>query len=180
MRNRADSPTKTCTRAGCTKPLRARGLCSTHYNQAHQPDRHQLEPRPCEVCQEVVMRTPGDRYRTACSTRCRNLLTWGHPEGKHYQWDRDAMTRARHAGATDVHLVRRDGVGERDGWVCQICLRPTNRTADPLHPDAPTVDHIVPLSKGGQHTMSNVQLACYSCNSRKRDTMDEPLTCAIT
>lgn len=33
----------------------------------------------------------------------------------------------------------------------------------------PTLDHIVPLSKGGTHSKGNVRLVCASCNSAKRD-----------
>lgn len=32
-----------------------------------------------------------------------------------------------------------------------------------------TQDHITPLSKGGNHTMSNIVPACTSCNSKKKD-----------
>jgi 5-methylcytosine-specific restriction endonuclease McrA len=34
-------------------------------------------------------------------------------------------------------------------------------------PNAPTLDHIVPISKGGSHIRSNVQLACLECNQAK-------------
>ena len=33
--------------------------------------------------------------------------------------------------------------------------------------DVPTVDHMVPLSRGGAHAVSNLTLACQPCNSGK-------------
>lgn len=44
------------------------------------------------------------------------------------------------------------------GHRCVYCDRQMQRL---------TMDHIVPLSKGGSHTVSNVVPACKSCNSRK-------------
>ena len=172
MRTKADSPTKTCGHPGCDRPLRARGLCSTHYNRERYPDRHARVMKPCEVCGTPVLRDKQDRYRTACSIPCRNLLTFGREAATTGRaWEDWAAARARAAGATIVEHISREVVGTRDHWTCQICHHPTNRDADPLHPSAPTIDHIVPLSRGGQHTMTNVQLACYSCNSRKQDQM---------
>jgi 5-methylcytosine-specific restriction endonuclease McrA len=38
------------------------------------------------------------------------------------------------------------------------------------HLDEATIDHIVPLSKGGSNLLSNLVLACYQCNSERSDT----------
>jgi 5-methylcytosine-specific restriction endonuclease McrA len=34
-----------------------------------------------------------------------------------------------------------------------------------------TMDHVIPLSKGGEHTKTNVVPACPSCNSKKHDKL---------
>lgn len=34
--------------------------------------------------------------------------------------------------------------------------------------DAPTIDHRVPLTRGGKHEIRNLLIACHSCNARKQ------------
>lgn len=46
---------------------------------------------------------------------------------------------------------------------CAICGEPPTRE-NPL-----TLDHRVPISRGGSSDPSNLQAACRSCNSRKRN-----------
>jgi 5-methylcytosine-specific restriction endonuclease McrA len=58
-------------------------------------------------------------------------------------------------------------VFERDGWRCQLCCRPVDRAAAVPDPDAPTLDHVIPLSAGGEHTRANTQCAHFLCNARK-------------
>lgn len=59
-------------------------------------------------------------------------------------------------------------VFERDGWQCYLCKRQTVKelrgTYEPL---APELEHIVPISRGGTHTWSNVACACRACNRAK-------------
>ena len=72
---------RTCTIDGCDKPHRARGLCATHYNQVHQPDRHKPVEVECVVCGTRVVRhraSKGTRvYGQVCSASCRQYLTHG-------------------------------------------------------------------------------------------------------
>lgn len=35
------------------------------------------------------------------------------------------------------------------------------------HPRVATIDHIVPVSRGGADHISNMQLACFECNEKK-------------
>ncbi|MCP4828485.1 MAG: HNH endonuclease [Proteobacteria bacterium] len=42
------------------------------------------------------------------------------------------------------------------------------------NPLSATKDHVVPLSKGGEHSQSNIVAACLRCNGDKADlTLDE-------
>lgn len=47
---------------------------------------------------------------------------------------------------------------ERDGNICPGC---NTEISDP------TLDHIIPLSNGGDHLVDNLRLLCRSCNSKK-------------
>jgi HNH endonuclease len=175
MRTRADSPTKNCTVEGCDRPLRARGLCSTHYNQ-RDPNRHASRPVPCAVCGTLIMRPYASSRQPACSVECRRHLQLGHePAGPGaYDWTSDAATRARQAGATVIEPFDRNEVFERDGWICYLCERPVDRMVSIFHGDSPTIDHVVPLSRGGEHSMRNAATTHLRCNSSKQDRVIPP------
>jgi 5-methylcytosine-specific restriction endonuclease McrA len=51
--------------------------------------------------------------------------------------------------------------------MCGICLQPVNPKL--VSPDLMRVslDHVIPLSRGGGHTFDNVQCAHLICNIRK-------------
>ena len=69
-----------------------------------------------------------------------------------------------------VEDVSRGFVIKRDKYKCQICFTYVFETASHHDPQYPNIDHIVPLSKGGEHSYANVQLTCRSCNCHdKRD-----------
>lgn len=60
-----------------------------------------------------------------------------------------------------VPPVNRREVLRRDNHTCQYCGSMRNLT----------IDHVIPRSKGGQHTWDNVVAACERCNSSKGDRL---------
>lgn len=55
---------------------------------------------------------------------------------------------------------------ERDRWICQLCKKRVNKRLSYPHPYSASLDHIIPLSKGGNHTRANVHLAHLTCNKK--------------
>lgn len=60
-------------------------------------------------------------------------------------------------------------VYERDGWLCQICKTAVERERSWPDMWCATLDHRIPLTAGGEHTLLNVQLAHWICNLHKGD-----------
>jgi 5-methylcytosine-specific restriction endonuclease McrA len=58
--------------------------------------------------------------------------------------------------------LSRRAVFLRDGGRCQYCGG-----------KAESIDHVIPRSRGGEHTWENVVAACERCNSAKRDRLLE-------
>jgi 5-methylcytosine-specific restriction endonuclease McrA len=59
-------------------------------------------------------------------------------------------------------------LANRDGWRCHLCGKKVSRTAKWPNRKAPTVDHIIPVSLGGEHSYRNTALAHWGCNVDKQ------------
>ncbi|MBM0237734.1 HNH endonuclease [Micromonospora sp. ATA32] len=52
----------------------------------------------------------------------------------------------------------------RDRWKCGICGRKINPKLKHPHPRSSSLDHIVPISRGGGHVRTNVRASHLACN----------------
>ena len=99
--------------------------------------------------------------RICCSNQCSNKRQNRIRELKRNK-------RLRQNGKVDYSITLAKLI-KRDKGVCGICGRKVLLDVDCQHDLYPSIDHILPVSKGGTHTWDNVQLAHRGCNSDKSD-----------
>lgn len=87
------------------------------------------------------------------------------------EWDAarqsaDARRRALKAGA-QVETFTNTEIYERDGWTCGICKALVNKTLTYPDPMSASLDHVTPLSLGGEHSRANTRCSHLTCNIRR-------------
>lgn len=119
-----------------------------------------LKQRSCFECGTVFIPTYGDKRRNYCSDICL------HKSMKRIRRQKE-RARLRLARVETVIAAK---VFSRDGWRCQLCGKKLNQKhKGSYRDDAPELDHIIPLSKGGEHSYTNTQCACRKCNIEKNN-----------
>ena len=83
--------------------------------------------------------------------------------------EKQARRRARINGAPRVEKLDRAAIIERDARTCYLCGRV-------LALNEVTLDHVIPLARGGSHTADNLRVCCLRCNCRKHDKLPSELT----
>jgi 5-methylcytosine-specific restriction endonuclease McrA len=86
------------------------------------------------------------------------------------------MGRASRTGTTTYLKIRAKVIraAKEDGIeLCPFCRVVLNYD-EPRLPESAEVDHIQPVSQGGEDTMDNLQVICRRCNLRKSDKVDRP------
>jgi 5-methylcytosine-specific restriction endonuclease McrA len=117
--------------------------------------------RECVICKSGYNAFWGNQ--NTCSKECRHNR---HEDVKRSNRSVRKYKRRAIFKSQFVEPVYKKKIFERDKWRCKACkVKVTDNTED--HKKMATIDHIVPLSRGGSHSMSNVQTLCFVCNSKK-------------
>ncbi|SNY19367.1 HNH endonuclease [Orenia metallireducens] len=121
----------------------------------------------CRECgTEFEMRSLRSKY---CSTKCMNKA--------HYREKELKKRKKLHKNGRINYNISLDKLIKRDNRICQLCgelIDEEDYCKDGngyfiVGNNYPSIDHIVPVAKGGTHTWDNVQLAHHYCNSLKSD-----------
>lgn len=158
-----ENPIK-CAECGAKTPRFSKSVeGKTRCVKCRQASRRLAEknrPKPltwtCQNCGRERTRPPTrgqvPRY---CSTSCEQIAAFHR-------------RRSRLANAF-VEDVNRLEVFMADGYTCYLCGKKTDPRKSYPHPKSPTIDHVIPISKGGLHERANCRTACARCNSAKQD-----------
>ena len=167
------------------RPMQA-SYCSTRCSDIARGQRlpEPLPERLCALPECNLVFSPCMTKQRCCSERHGKLLanresradgrqpppSWT-PARKERWKRREAAKRAASTGRP----VIREAIGDRDGWVCYLCEQPIDRALVWPDTESATTDHVVPLSKGGEHDPDNVRITHARCNSAKGDRMPNDL-----
>lgn len=142
--------------------------------------RQPLLARTCVECgAPIPIGTRADA--DACSTECQQA-GWYRRNAEDLrkrasQWKKDNRAAARDAEHRRRARLRGSPAGAvdlerlwaRDCGVCWICDLPIDRQLRAPDPGSLSVDHVIPVARGGGHTESNTAIAHLLCNIRKKD-----------
>lgn len=190
---------KLCAIEDCEDTIRIGDYCYAHYARlrrhgdplagkkpAELATDHDDGDRTCNTCK--VKKPITDFYRGALYTRGR----WPRCAECHVKWftERyqanksyydDLFRTARHQRRAQMYGsewdpgITRAALREIHGDACMYCgvdmdfMERGRKQA----PTRATVEHIIPLSRGGSHTWENMAIACSKCNCTKRDKTPE-------
>lgn len=163
-----------CSVDGCVNVgVYASGLCRMHYARRYNGvpfDEPKWGVTASTVCRRgECVNVP---YKLGlCASHYRRKHAKAGKEWALAQLEWSSESRTEFYGG-DVESVDRMKVFDRDGWVCQLCgerVDPLLKGPDPL---AASLDHIVPVSLGGDHTYANCQLAHLGCNAAKGASLE--------
>lgn len=121
-------------------------------------------PRACRTCGSTFV------PRRHGQLRCPEHPPAPWSERKATPGNRDKNARRRAAlRMLPAERIDPQRVYERDGWICGLCSVAVDPALAYPDPYSASLDHIMPLSRGGHHTYANVQLAHLWCNVAKCD-----------
>lgn len=121
----------------------------------------------CSRCGGIYIAKKNKKY---CSKACEKAIQYSRAKDKR-------LAKIKNVHKDNIDLKR---LYVRDGGVCWLCKTACDwndyrrtETAFIAGENYPSIDHVIPLAKGGSHSWDNVRLAHRGCNTKKSDRVVE-------
>ena len=125
------------------------------------------EPKQCRKCKKEFVSDIAHLSGLAikhlgyyCSDDCKQSSLRAQQSKQTHQ------RRSKLKGGDSIDLYE---LADKSQWICALCNKVIDKNNKHYRHNTnlqgPSIDHIVPISKGGKHTWDNVQLAHLICNS---------------
>mgnify|MGYP002280752527 CR=1 FL=1 len=138
--------TTTTTAIYCTRYHKELAKAARRTNFRH------IYPRRCNNCDTAYVTT--NEAQIYCKQECR----WEFKRKRRREIEKKLGTRTQ-SFKRKLYF--------RDEGLCGICSEPILLSDKYPHPRSLSIDHIVPLAKGGNHAQYNLQIAHWICNVNK-------------
>lgn len=127
----------------------------------------------CEGCGKIFAAHGGRKYCSPeCSRKVNNARSLASTMRRYYS---DPAFRDHVIAKAQARRASKLGLGgqeitiaylmQRDRKRCGLCRKPVRGKRGTMR--GPSMDHIIPLSRGGRHELTNVHLTHLECNLRK-------------
>jgi len=148
------TPARTTAQVYCSLRCQRRALADSKTRICSEPgcDRPHRAKGLCNMHYKAKLRSEG------------RIKTPAWDERRRANWQkRYALSR----GAEDAESFDYREIFDRDNWTCGICSEPVDPDLSWPDPLSVSLDHIVPVSRGGKHARDNAQCSHLGCNVRK-------------
>ena len=137
-----------------------------------------VKPRECRWCGDIFTPERKSHFKATCCEDHHRLLIRDRNklQKRNYKSEAKREERRRYrARKVNAYVAPVSGkqLFIRDKGRCQICGRRVDPKLAYPDPMSMSIDHIIPLSRGGTHEPKNVQLTHWICNCNKRDGVIE-------
>jgi hypothetical protein len=137
-------------------------FCSTSCRKRKQPvDKSRVYFYKCGDCQTDFSTS---RHLSGVSatavTRCKDCQL----ERQRVRYRKKTLARQ---GTLSSPRISVELIAKRDHYICHLCNQIVDMDIKRTDKMGATIDHLLPISKGGLDTMENVALAHWICNIRK-------------
>ena len=152
-----------CIVENCGRPWKSHRLCSRHDQQRRQG----IGPKPvvavrvCSVCDVDISARRSNAV--TCSAPCKSKAADRRRNARPSAVLRKQARRARmlgNPGYVEVTAVEWRRIKRLFRGRCAYC---------DVRIERPTMDHVIPLARGGRHAPGNIVPACPTCNYSKSD-----------